>query len=284
VVPPGGALRRIPSLDLVRHLKTPKGSTSLRTRLLTRAALVLSGIATLSFFALGGAGTAQAASAVHYQRGLYVANGWLCRGWANGAYHCTRRWHRDAAGHLISDNPSWVPTSGGAVAARPTAHAKAPAARAAAAPMRGGVRGLAGEPCSPNVPASVWTAVNYRAPGAIPPGCYGGVYSINPANYVYRPYFGECNWWVEVLRPDEPTTPYDGRMPRGSAPRVGATVHFAGGTHGAAAGGHYGHVEAISPDGRWIMTSEMNFYWRGGGFGRVVYRYVPVDSSETFIY
>jgi hypothetical protein len=54
--------------------------------------------------------------------------------------------------------------------------------------------------------------------------------------------------------------------------------------HGASSGGHYGHVEAVSPDGRWILTSEMNFYWRGGGFGKVIYRYVDVDAGTSFIY
>lgn len=266
----------------------PKTSRTALVRLLAQTAAVIGGVAALSIVALPTTGTAQAASGVHYRQGLYLANGWLCRGWSNGAYHCTRHWHRNRAGQLISDNPAWVPNgawvSTGAVArpaARP-AGGVSHAAPAAGAPIVYG--GRAPEPCSPNVPSYVWTAVNYRASGAVPPGCYGGVYAINPANYVYRPYFGECNWWPEVLRPDEPTVPYDTRLPRGHVARVGATVFFAGGAHGASPTGHYGHVEAISPDGTWMMTSEMNFYWRGGGFGRVVYRYVPIDWTETFIY
>jgi hypothetical protein len=256
-----------------------------RVRLLAQAVAVVGGVAALSLAALPATGTAHAASGVYYRQGLYLANGWLCRGWSSGAYHCTRHWHRNSAGQLISDNPSWVPNSGSVAqtTARPTArggtHAAPPPV--SYAPV---TTGRAPEPCSPNVPSTVWTAVNFRASGAVPPGCYGGVYAINPARYVYRPYFGECNWWVEVLRPDEPTAPYDARLPRGHTARVGATVFFAGYAHGASPTGHYGHVEAISPDGTWMMTSEMNFYWRGGGFGRVVYRYVPIDWTETFIY
>src|SRR5262249_11991792 len=58
---------------------------------------------------------AHPASFLHYQRGYYLdkyaGKTWLCYGWANGAYHCTQRWHRDAHGHLVSDNARWVPNS-----------------------------------------------------------------------------------------------------------------------------------------------------------------------------
>jgi hypothetical protein len=273
-------------LSLARFFSARKGPKTARARLLAQVAAVVGGVAALSIVALPGAGTAHAASGLSYRQGLYLDNGWLCRGWSNGAYHCTHHWHRSRSGQVISDNPAWVP-NGGAITTRSAAR---PATRgvtysapppASFAPIRAGG---GAEPCSPNVPSSVWTAVNFRAPGAIPPGCYGGVYAINPSRYVYRPYFGECNWWVEVLRPDEPTAPYDTRLPRGHVARVGATVFYAGYAHGASPTGHYGHVEAISPDGQWMMTSEMNMYWRGGGFGRVIYRYVPIDWTETFIY
>jgi hypothetical protein len=35
---------------------------------------------------------------------------------------------------------------------------------------------------------------------------------------------------------------------------------------------------------RWILVTEMNFIWRGGGFGTVDYRYVRVGPGVTFIY
>src|SRR5262245_25646751 len=44
----------------------------------------------------------------HYQRGYYLDNGWLCYGWANGAYHCTAHWHFEG-NTAVSDNVAWVP-------------------------------------------------------------------------------------------------------------------------------------------------------------------------------
>ncbi|HEX9056865.1 MAG TPA: hypothetical protein VF818_04970 [Ktedonobacterales bacterium] len=263
------------------HTQRPRKKSLTNSRLL-RHLMMLGGIAAVAVVALTTAtSTANASTFIRYQRGLSVQRGWLCIGFANGAIHCTRHWHRDRAGNLISDNPAWVPTSRGV-------HVSGGAARFTVShtryspPAPAVVRG--GEPCSPNVPSSVWTTVQYWRPGAIPPGCYGGVFSINPRNYVYRPYFGVCNWWPEVLRPDEPTLPYDSRLPHHSTPRAGGTVHYAPGDHGAGSTGHWGHVESISPDGRWILTSEMNMYWRGGGFGRVIYRYVNIDSGMYFIW
>jgi hypothetical protein len=79
------------------------------------AAIALAGIVglTLSATLFVATPTADAASAswLYYQRGYYLDNGWLCYGWSNGVYHCTHSWHR-AGGHLISDNPAWVPNYG----------------------------------------------------------------------------------------------------------------------------------------------------------------------------
>src|SRR5258708_17334584 len=47
----------------------------------------------------------------HWQSGYYQDNGWLCYGWANGAYHCTAHWHMSGS-TAISDNPAWVPNGG----------------------------------------------------------------------------------------------------------------------------------------------------------------------------
>jgi hypothetical protein len=133
----------------------------------------------------------------------------------------------------------------------------------------------AGEPCHSNVyatgPIYMWK---------VPPGCYAGVYWVNPNNYVARAGFGWCNWWPEVLHPDEPNI-LNG--PRHSTPIPGAAVVFAPGEQGASSGGHYGEVVAVLGNG-WILISEMNNTWRGAGFQRVNYRYVQEDGGVTYIY
>jgi len=95
--------------------------TSRRQRLLAgigkvRAALVLSGVMGLTLVGSQLATAPQASAAgnlrYYWQAGYYLDNGWLCYGWSNGTYHCTAHWHRDASGHLISDNAKWVPNYG----------------------------------------------------------------------------------------------------------------------------------------------------------------------------
>jgi hypothetical protein len=108
--------------------------TSRRQRLLAgigkvRAALVLSGVMGLALVGsqLATAPQASAAGQLRYywKAGYYLDNGWLCYGWSNGVYHCTQHWHRDARGHLISDNAKWVPNYGTVT----TTHTSAPAVR-----------------------------------------------------------------------------------------------------------------------------------------------------------
>jgi LysM repeat protein len=144
--------------------------------------------------------------------------------------------------------------------------------------------GLAPEPCDSHIPSWVWTQVNYHKPWTVPPGCYAGVFTVNPANYVRRSGYGWCNWWPEVLRPDQPQLPWGAGLTHSSTPRVGATVFFAPFDQGASREGHFAHVEAISPDGQWVLVSEMNNYWRGAGFAKVNYRFVHVEPGVTFIY
>ena len=78
-------------------------------------AIALAGIVGLTLattlFTAAPAADAASASWLHYQRGYYLDNGWLCYGWSNGSYHCTHHWHR-SGGRLISDNPAWVPNYG----------------------------------------------------------------------------------------------------------------------------------------------------------------------------
>jgi hypothetical protein len=75
-------------------------------------AAVLTGVLGLTLITLqvGPKATAHASPLRYvYERGYYLDSGWLCYGWANGAYHCTQLWHRAANGTLISDHASWVP-------------------------------------------------------------------------------------------------------------------------------------------------------------------------------
>lgn len=136
-----------------------------------------------------------------------------------------------------------------------------------------------GQPCHaivafvPNI--SQWT---------VPPGCYGAIYTPNPANYVARPSLGYCDWWVMVLHPDQPNILYSAAYRRGSVPVPGAAIFIAGGVQGASPDGHFAQVMAIAPDHYWILITEMNFSWRGGGWGRVDYRYIHVGPGVSFIY
>ncbi len=68
----------------------------------------------------------------------------------------------------------------------------------------------------------------------------------------------------------------------GYSPWFGATVVFQPNVQGASASGHVGVVEQVLGSG-WFLISEMNFYFNGGGFGRVSYRYAHVGAGVAFI-
>jgi hypothetical protein len=219
----------------------------------------------------------------HWQSGYYLDNGWLCYGWPSGAYHCTAWWHKDG-GTYVSDNPAWVPHVGqGGVsttyhpASAPNSGATGNASTGLAAAPRS--FSTSGQPCAGGVQfvanISQWT---------VPPGCYSKIYYPNPANYVYRAGFGWCNWWPEVLHPHQPDLLWGSEYTRSSVPAVGAAIFFSGDVQGASSDGHYAEVVAISPDHYWVLVSEMNFYWRGGGWQKVDYRYIHVGWGVTFIY
>ncbi|HEX9056364.1 MAG TPA: LysM peptidoglycan-binding domain-containing protein [Ktedonobacterales bacterium] len=145
------------------------------------------------------------------------------------------------------------------------------------------VAGLpAGEPCTADR-SIVWTVPVSR--WAIPPGCFGGVYHPNPANYkAYGhviPGFGWCNWWPEALLRD-PNAIF---RPRHSTPRVGVPVYYA--PQPGDRTGHYAFVESIGTgkNAGWILISEMNMYWRGAGWAKVNYRYIRVDyPGANYLY
>ncbi|MGH2503781.1 MAG: hypothetical protein ACRDID_14825 [Ktedonobacterales bacterium] len=140
-------------------------------------------------------------------------------------------------------------------------------------------KGLLGlEPCRdsyifvPNI--NQWT---------VPPGCYANIYVPNRANYVQAASWGYCNWWVEVTHPNAPNITY-GNYARGTTPVAGAAIFFDGGEQGADPAGHWAEAVAVSPDHYWVLISEMNFAWRGGGFGRIDYRYIHVSPHVHFLY
>ncbi len=119
---------------------------------------------------------------------------------------------------------------------------------------------------------------------AVPPGCYGLVYTPNPANYISRPGFGFCNWWVRVTHPDHPDITENLSYPRGTDPVAGAPIFFDGNEQGAESIGHWAVAVAVSPDHYWVLISEMNFAWRGAGFGKIDYRYIHVSPHVHFVY
>lgn len=141
------------------------------------------------------------------------------------------------------------------------------------------------------------------APAFTPPGPYGsylavpGFNSFAVQDYAGDPYgdsFGQCTWWAAHKRPDENLTGIgnawtwaDGARARGytvtSWPVPNATVVFQPGAEGALGAGHVAHVEQLLPGG-WILVSEMNTGWNGGGWGRVDYRYITPGPGVMFIH
>jgi hypothetical protein len=255
-----------------------------------RGLVVLGSLATLSLVGVQtGSGTAQAAPGLQYRYGLYLDNGWLCRGWANGAYHCTHHWHRDRAGNLISDNQAWVPTSAGSsishTAGRTSWHSPSHSAghttfHAAGASF---VTSFSTSFSRPLTGISQWA---YTGHPAYAMGDFWG----DPN----RAWFGQCTWYAQYRRMNEPlmrlgnAAQWAWNAPRyglrtGTAPVVGATVVFQPGVQGASSLGHVGHVEAVYANG-WFLESGMNTYWNGGGWGRVSFVYVHTGSGVSFIY
>ncbi|HEX9036094.1 MAG TPA: hypothetical protein VF808_03800 [Ktedonobacterales bacterium] len=118
----------------------------------------------------------------------------------------------------------------------------------------------------------------------VPPGCYSYIFRPNPANYPPRASWGWCNWWVEESHPQDPNVTGSTRYPRGTAPVANAAVFIDGGEQGASAEGHWVESIAVSPGGYWVLIAEMNFAWRGAGWGLVDYRYIHVSPHVHFLY
>jgi hypothetical protein len=117
-----------------------------------------------------------------------------------------------------------------------------------------------------------------------PPGCYANIYTPDRTQYTAPSTFGFCNWWVEALHPKQQDILYGTEYARTTTPIVGAAMWFPPNEQGASAAGHWAQVVAIGPDHYWLLITEMNFGWRGGGFGRVDYRYAHVDPGAGVVF
>lgn len=215
--------------------------------------------AAINLTPLGGQGLSFA-----YQRGYSLQAGWLCYGWADGAYHCTKYWSF-VNGVATSENTAWVPNVGN----RPTI----------AQESRTTVAAPSGISQWASTGKSAWTMSDVAAIGG------------NKSALLYP--FGQCTWLAAYLgggnlawlgnAMDWTANAQARGMATGSTPRVGATVVFQPFDQGASSLGHVAHVIAVYPNG-WFQVEEMNFFWNGGGFGKVSYRYVHTDWGTSFIY
>ncbi len=143
--------------------------------------------------------------------------------------------------------------------------------------------GYSPPPFRPWPPAYAFTTV---------PGYH--TFTVSGSGGFYWWAFGQCTWWAQNKRRGENLMHMGnaqfwaaGARARGyrisSIPRVGATVVFQPGVQGAGGAGHVAHVEKVYPNG-WFLISEMNFYWNGGGWGRVDYRLAHMGWGVQFIY
>ena len=127
-----------------------------------------------------------------------------------------------------------------------------------------------------------------------PPPGYSSFAVSEPSPDPWAGSFGQCTWWAAYKRSDESFAGFgdawnwaNAAQARGytvtTTPADNATVVFAPGVEGASSLGHVSHVEQVLSDG-WVLVSEMNFYWNGGGFARVDYRYVYAGDGVWFIH
>lgn len=198
------------------------------------------------------------------------------------AAHATTSAEIERANHLQAASPIYV---GQKMCMPMTWWAQAQASRYtapvnAALALPAGIR--AGEPCTADR-SIVWTVPVSR--WAVPPGCFALIYHPNPRDYTINGQviggFGWCNWWPEALLRNVHVLDWPGH----AAPRVGYPVWYAPqpGQHL----GHYAYVESIGSgkNAGWLLISEMNMYWRGGGWAAVDYRYIRVDyPGASYLY
>lgn len=202
----------------------------------------------------------------HYQRGYSVqhvnGHGWLCYGWASGMLHCTQRWSR-SGGRYVSLNPGWVPSEG--VASVVSVH------------------------------TSVHTsAVSFSpAPAHLSQWAYTGRASYPEPRGTFQGYtWGWCTSGAALLAHDNlrglgnaaewARNAAARGMRVSSMPVAGATAVFQPFVQGAGGGGHVSHVAAVYGNG-WFLSEDVNFWWNGGGFGRISFRYAHAGPGVSFI-
>lgn len=127
-------------------------------------------------------------------------------------------------------------------------------------------------PCGGNYNWAAETPSLWKAPV----GCFGRIFSPSSVSTAAWHSPGFCNWVVEALH----RTNNLWGLPHISL-RPGAAIFFSGGVYGASSAGHWANV--VSIHGGWMLIIEENFTWRGGGFGRIDYRFVPIGRGETFL-
>lgn len=184
---------------------------------------------------------------------------------------------------VVAPGSAGLPASPSSKTAKPPTTTKPPSTTKP--PVSSGVSTrISPPPIQPWPPSSSFMAVPGKRAFAVS----------KPSDGYYWWAFGQCTWWAQNLRRDENLRGMGnarywaaGARARGyrvgSVPAAGATAVFQPGVQGAGGLGHAGHVEKVYPGG-WFLISEMNFYWNGGGWGRVDYRFVRAGPGVEFIY
>lgn len=127
-----------------------------------------------------------------------------------------------------------------------------------------------------------------------PPPGYNSFAMTEPSPDPWAGSWGQCTWWAAYKRQDESFSGFGNALNWANAaraagytvtttPAANATVVFAPGVQGASNLGHVSHVEQVLTGG-WVLVSEMNYYFNGGGYARVDYRYVYAGSGVWFIH
>lgn len=258
-------------VQVVQNVARP-AATYLGAHAATRRVATIA--ATLLFTATMFAATmpvTQAGYSLRYVRGYSVQGSWLCYGWSNGIYHCTQHWTR-SGGRYISYNSPFVPSQSSGTTTTATAY-RAPAPVVSS---------------STNVYTSRYDGIEYcgaqrvdfsnASQWATPHGCYGQIFY--PRSSLGLPSFGWCNWAAEASHTNYPGYMALSLAKHYGAPRLGAVVWFSPFDQGASSDGHWANLVAIGPNG-WGLVEEMNFYYRGGGWAKIDFRFIRMYQAGT---
>lgn len=236
-----------------------------------------------AFGAFSSVGTAHASAELRYVRGYSVQGSWLCYGWSNWSYHCTQHWYRSSSGVYVSLNSPFVPSQS-QVSSQPTAYRPPAPSSSSGSSSSSVVNGVYNSRYN-RIQYCGTQAVDFSnaSAWAVPHGCYGHIFY--PSSSLPRvPSWGWCNMVPELAHINYSGTSVLGLYKHYGAPRVGAVIWYNPGVQGASSAGHWGLVVAIGPNG-WMLTEEANFYYRGGGFDRIDYRFVKYNTGGVaFLY